>query len=308
MKLSVVTTLYQSSRYIEQFVARAADVARKFADYDYEIIIVNDGSPDDSLELAIALGQTNPQLVIVDLARNFGHHHALMAGMEQAAGDFVFLIDSDLEEAPELLQPFAEDMQQAPCDIIYGVQTARKGRWLERVSGAIFYRIFNILTRLDLPANPLTARLMTRRFVDALLLHREREIFLAGLIHITGFTQRTLPVEKLCRGATSYNFRRRLSLLVNSVTSFSNAPLVMIFYIGMVIVVLAALYTCLLLVNWLFFAKPLMGWTSVMASIWLLGGMIISFIGMIGIYLAKTFAEVKQRPSYIIRQIYRNET
>ena len=312
MKLSIVTTLYRSARHIETFLKRARAAARSFAGEDYEIVIVNDGSPDESLAIVLWMARDDEnlgaRLVVVDLSRNFGHHRALMAGMAQAKGDYLFLIDSDLEEPPELLDVFSVEMERTGSDLVYGVQAMRKGAWKERVGGALFYRLFNALSRLQMPANPLTARLMTRRYVDALLRHGETEIFLAGLMHIVGFDQRTVTVEKFARERTSYSFRRRLSLLVNGVTSFSNAPLVMIFYTGMTILALAGFYTAYLVINWLFFAEPLLGWTSVMASIWLLGGMVISFVGIIGIYLAKTFAEVKQRPGHIVRHIYRKET
>jgi putative glycosyltransferase len=145
---------------------------------------------------------------------------------------------------------------------------------------------------------------MTRRYVDALLRHDEREVFLAGLWYITGFDQRPQTINKHNTSGTTYTFRRKMSLLVNSIASFSNAPLLTIFYIGIATSFIAVGYTVYLIINWFFFAKPLSGWTSVMASIWLLGGTIISFIGVIGIYLSKVFSEAKRRPYTIVRQIY----
>ena len=188
--------------------------------------------------------------------------------------------------------------------MVYGVQEQRKGNWFERWSGQWFYRFFKALTGLALPENVVTARLMTRRYVDALLRHEEREVFMAGLWHITGFVQRPQTVKKHSTSETTYTFRRKMSLLVNSVTSFSNAPLVSIFYIGVSISLFALFYIAYLFIHWIFLAKPLSGWTSVMASIWLLGGMVISFIGVVGIYLSKIFSETKQRPYTIVRQIY----
>lgn len=304
MKLSVVATLYHSERYIAEFCSRASAAARTLVGDDYEIVLVNDGSPDGSLELAAQIARRDPHLVVVDLSRNFGHHKAMMTGLEHAVGESVFLIDSDLEEEPEALLDFANAMHEQQCDVVYGVQERRKGGWMERWSGEWFYRFFRALTGMDLPQNVLTARLMSRRYVDALLRHREREIFLAGLWYITGFAQHPLIVKKHQTSATTYTLRRKLSLLVNSVTSFSNAPLVGIFYIGVTISIFAGGYIAYLLLNWLFLSRPVSGWTSVMASIWLLGGMIISFIGVIGIYLAKVFSESKQRPYTIVKDIY----
>ncbi len=308
MKLSVVATLYQSAPYVAAFHERASKAATALAGDDFEIVLVNDGSPDDSLQRAIALTEHDPRVVVVDLSRNFGHHRAMMTGLAQCRGEQIFLIDSDLEEQPEWLLSFDEQKKRDGCDVVYGVQERRKGNWFERWSGNWFYRVFNTLTGLKLVENAVTARLMSRRYVDALLRHEEREIFLMGLWHITGFDQRSQMIVKQSSSESTYTLRRKMSVLVNGITSFSNAPLVSIFYVGLSILLFALAYTAYLVVNWLFLAKPLSGWTSVMASIWLLGGMIISFIGMIGIYLSKIFLETKQRPYTIIRQIYQHHT
>ena len=304
MKLSIVATLYQSARHIHEFHKRATAAAQQTVGDDYEIVFVNDGSPDDSLELAIKLTQDDRHATVIDLSRNFGHHKAMMTGLEHAQGELVFLIDSDLEEEPEYLASFAAQMERDGCDVVYGIQEKRKGGWFERWSGYWFYNLFRALTGMALPENVLTVRLMSRRYVNALLRYREREVFLAGLWQITGFDQRAQQVTKHATSETTYTFSRKMSVLVNSVTSFSNTPLVGIFYIGVFISALASLYIAYLVMNWLLLSKPLGGWTSIMASIWLLGGMIISFIGVIGIYLSKIFSETKQRPYTIVRQIY----
>lgn len=304
MKLSIVATLYQSARYVAEFHRRVGDAARQVAGEDYEIVLVNDGSPDDSLQRALALMDIDPHVVVVDLSRNFGHHKAMMTGLAHARGDKVFLLDSDLEEEPEFLLAFDEQLRAEGCDVVYGVQKRRKGNWFERWSGEWFYRFFRLLTGMDLPQNVLTARLMARTYVDALLRHEEREVFLAGLWHITGFDQRPRVVTKHSTSETTYTLRRKLSVLVNSVTSFSNAPLVGIFYVGASISALAFAYFLYLVFRWAFLARPPSGWTSVMASIWLLGGMVISFIGVVGIYLSKIFSETKRRPYTIVRKVY----
>lgn len=304
MKLSIVATLYQSAQYIEEFHRRAANAAQQLVGGDYEVILVNDGSPDNSLDLAVRLCGSDPHLSIVDLSRNFGHHKAMMTGLAHACGEHIFLIDSDLEEDPEWLPDFSRQMAQEHCDVVYGVQEQRKGGLFERWSGQWFYRMFRILTGLALPENAVTARLMTRRYVDALLRHDEREIFMAGLWHITGFDQQSRIIQKHHSSDTTYTLRRKMALFVTSVTSFSNAPLIGIFYVGVILSLLAGVYTAYLVFNWLFISTPLSGWTSVMASIWLLGGLIISFIGVVGIYLSKIFSETKRRPYTIVRQIY----
>ncbi|MBG6161784.1 putative glycosyltransferase [Labrenzia sp. EL_195] len=303
-KLSIVGTLYESDRYIKKFFERSSSIAQKLVGDDYEIVLVNDGSPDDSLNCAIELTNNDPRVVVVDLSRNFGHHKAMMTGLAHAKGERVFLIDTDLEEEPEWLLKFSAMMAQEECDVVFGVQESRKGNRFERLSGQWFYLSFKVLTGLALPKNVVTARLMSRRYVDSLLRHQEREVFMAGLWHITGFKQCSCKITKHDTSITTYNLQRKMSILVNSVTSFSNAPLVNIFYFGALISIFASLYIVYLIVHWLFLATPLSGWTSVMASIWLLGGLIISFIGVVGIYLSKIFSETKQRPYTIVRQVY----
>ena len=304
MILSIVTTLYHSEASVREFHARTSHAARELVGDDYEIIMVNDGSTDNSLAEAIVLAENDPHLQVIDLSRNFGHHKALMAGIGQSRGDFVFLIDSDLEEEPELLTSFAEHMAQARCDVVYGVQKKRKGSWFERISGDAFYRLYGHLAGFRLPRNLLTVRLMTRRYVDALLLHREREMFIAGLWLLTGFDQQPLSVNKKSLSQTTYSLKKKLSILVTSITSMSNRPLIGVFYVGLVVFLLAFSYTGLLIGRWLLVSRPPDGWTSLIASVWMLGGLTVCSIGLVGIYLAKVFTEVKQRPSTTIRTIY----
>lgn len=304
MKLSVVTSLYRSTEYIAPFLARMTAAARAFAGDAYEIVMVNDGSPDNSLDVAVQLAASDPHVVVVDLSRNFGHHKALMTGLMQARGDHVFLIDVDLEEDPEWLTLFADRMAAAQCDVVYGVQARRKGDWFERWSGECFYTVLNALTGLDMPKNMVTARLMSRRYVDALTAYTEAEVFIDGLFHIAGFAQVGQCVTKHSTSVSTYTLRKKVALTVNSVTAFSNTPLVGIFYTGLVIFLLAAAYAAYAVGRQLIFSSFIDGWTSIIASIWLLGGMIISFIGIIGIYLSKVFSETKRRPYTIIRRIY----
>lgn len=306
MNLSIVATLYQSLPFITEFHRRASDVARQFAGEDYEIVFVNDGSPDNSLDLAVKLSESDSHVVVVDLSRNFGHHKAMMTGLANARGERVFLIDTDLEEEPEWLLDFNGQMTREKCDVVYGVQETRRGGWFERASGEWFYRLLNFVSGMNLPQHVVTARLMTRRYVDALLLHEERELFIVGIWHLTGFDQQSQAVKKHGFSESSYTLRKKISLAVNAITSFSNAPLVWIFNIGAFIALASTVFVGYLVLTWLFFTKPPSGWTSVLASIWLVGGMVICFTGVVGIYLSKMFIEIKQRPYTIIREVYRN--
>jgi len=304
VKLSVVTTLYRSRACIEAFFSRACAAARQFAGDDYEIVMVNDGSPDDSLELAVRLAERDPHLLVVDLSRNFGHHKAMMTGLSHASGDHIFLIDVDLEEEPEWLHTFAAVMREKDCDVVFGVQRERKGGLFERWSGRCFYAALNTVAGSKMPVNAVTARLMTRRYVDALLLHKEQELYIDGLFCNAGFEQVAHPVVKHCFGTTTYTFRKKMALLVNSVTAFSNAPLVAISYIGIALALFAFIYMLHLIIQRVVFSCITDGWTSIMASIWLMGGLIIFSIGVVGMYVSKIFLETKQRPYTIVRRIY----
>ena len=304
MKLSIVATLYQSAPYVDEFHQRVSAVARELVGDDYEIILVNDGSPDNSLDLAIQLAKSDGHIVVVDLSRNFGHHKAMLIGLSHSKGDKVFLIDSDLEEEPEWLLEFSQQMRLDACDVVFGIQGKRKGGWFERLSGWLFYKIFNVLTGLALPENPVTARLMTRRYLNALLLHEEREISIGGLFVITGFKQSPLTIHKHNTSKSTYSFGHKMAVMVDSITSFSNKPLISIFYIGLMIFIVAGANVVYLVYNWVIYSTVLGGYTSVMASIWLLGGLIIMLVGVVAIYLSKVFTETKQRPTGIVRQIY----
>ena len=309
MKLSIVATLYQSAHYIFEFHQRTSAAARQLVGEDYEIVLVNDGSPDNSLDLAVQLTENDSHVVVVDLSRNFGHHKAMMTGLMNSKGERVFLIDSDLEEEPEWLLTFSEALIIESSDVVYGVQEARKGNWFERWSGEAYYSIFNWLCNIDHPRNIVTARLMSRRYVNALLTYREREMVISCLWVITGFKQSQLAVKKHMTSRTTYSLSKKIEHVTNSITSFSEVPLKLIFYMGLTILAGSLAYASYLIFNRLVLSQAVDGWASVMVSIWLLGGMTLSFIGIIGIYLAKIFTETKQRPNTITRKIYgRNNT
>ena len=305
MRLSIVTTLYSSAPYLQEFYARISSAAAAITS-DFEIILVNDGSPDNALEMAVSLHERDHRVRVIDLSKNFGHHKPMMTGLAYARGDLVFLLDSDLEEEPELLTTFHHVMHSGPADVdvVYGVQNRRRGGLVERVTGTIYFKLFNLLSTDPVPENLITARLMTRRYVAALVQHREREVCVSGLWASTGFTQLPVAVTKRQRKGSAYTFRGRASHLVNGITSFSNKPLVLIFYLGCLIVGVASMAALYLIFRRLLFGVLLSGWPSVIVSIWLLGGLTIFCVGVIGIYLSKVFLETKQRPYTIIRQVY----
>ena len=308
MQLSIVTCLFHSASYIEEYYTRISKVARQITD-DYEIIMVNDGSPDNSLEIAVSLFEQDEKVKVIDLSKNFQHHKAAMTGLEHASGSLVFAMSCDLEEEPELLLRFYEEMTKHPdADVIYGVQEKRKGGVFERISGNLFYNLFNMLSSDPIPPNRISASIMTRRYVRSLVQHKEREVFLGGLTVITGYNQIPITVKKTSKGSSTYTLRRKVSLFINAITSFSNKPLIYIFYLGCIISLISGIFGCFLFFYKLFSGDVLIGWSSIMVTLWFLGGVIIFCIGIIGIYFSKVFIEVKQRPYTIIRRIYEHGT
>jgi len=303
MELSIVTTLYSSALYIAEFYRRSCAAAERITN-DFELVFVNDGSPDNSLQLAVDLSRRDPRVKVIDLSRNFGHHKAMMTGLAHARGDLVFQIDVDLEEDPELLNTFYDEMQNSDADVFYGVQDKRKGGLFERVSGALFYWVFNLLSTHKIPRDLLMARLMTRRYVTNLVAHRESELDISGLWTITGFKQVPVTVHKHSRGTTTYSLRKKLALAIRSITAFSNKPLIYIAGLGATILVLSFLYFVYIVYIRLFVGEPPSGFTTIILSLWFLGGLTIFSLGVIAIYLSVIFVEMKNRPYTIIREVY----
>jgi putative glycosyltransferase len=303
MKLSIVATLYHSAPYIEEFYARARRAAEKLT-HDIEFIFVNDGSPDDSADIVLRLREQDHRVALVDLSRNFGHHKAIVTGLTFAHGDYIFLIDVDLEEAPELLDTFWTELHARDAHVIYGVREKRQDKGLTRFMASLYWRILNLLADIDIPANPLTARLMKREFVRNFLRFKDQEVFLAGLWVLAGYKQIGIPVEKTYKGKSTYTFRKRVYQMIDSVTSFSTRPLFLIFNLGMFIALAASVSGAYLIFRRIFFDDLLTGWPSLMVAIWFLGGLTLFVLGIIGIYLAKTYSEVKRRPLTVVKSVF----
>jgi putative glycosyltransferase len=306
IELSIVSTLYRSAAYIEEFYHRMTGSARHVTN-SYEIIFVDDGSPDNSLEIAVSLSRKDAAVSVVELSRNFGHHAAILAGLTHARGACVFMIDVDLEEQPEWLEQFWQAYQTKQYDVIAGVQARRGGQWFRRFSGQLFYRLFNLMSDQQILVNQMTARLMSRAYVDALLRLRDKNLFLAGNLAWVGFRQQPLRLERKVRASqSSYTLVRRLGLFINAITSFTSYPLHIVFFVGLVISMAALLGALSVVVNKLLHPEAvLLGFASLIVSIWLLGGLTILFVGVVGIYLSRVFVEVKPRPQFIVRQLHR---
>lgn len=297
--------MYRSAPYIEEFVRLSKEAAATVAGDDYEIVIVDDGSPDDAADVVGKIMKTDSSNIkLFELTRNFGHHRALLAGLTECSGDYVFMIDCDLEESPELLIEFWENMRGEPeLDVVYGIQSKRKGGFFERVSGSVFYFIFDLLRDIPYASNQLTARLMKREYVNSVLEYRETELDLWGVFSLAGYRQKALTANKKSKGSTTYTLARKIAIAVEMITSFSVKPLMMILATGFLITFGAVAYV-IYLVIWRFFTSDVpSGWTSTVVSIWFLGGVILLSLGVIGLYQAKIFMEVKRRPRFHARRV-----
>jgi putative glycosyltransferase len=305
-QISIVSTMYRSRVFLEDFLAGCLDALKEIDVSDFEILLVNDGSPDDSLVYAMERRQDIPQLVVVDLSRNFGHHHAMQAGLRHARGDLIFLIDCDLEVPPSTIPVFYRKLRETGCDMVYGYQESRKGGGFEKLSGGLFYKGFNLLSETKIPENIATERIMTRRFVDALLQLGDHNLFLGGMMSWTGFVQVGLAVQKKQReGQSTYTLLKRIKLMVNAVSSFSSQPLVWLFNAGAVITLFSFAFVAYLIFRKLFYDDALLGFTSMMAFMAITLGILTTAIGLVGIYLGKVFNQVQNRPTYIVKDIYR---
>ena len=241
---------------------------------------------------------------VVDLSRNFGHHLAMYVACEEARGERVFLIDSDLEESPEWLVDFSREMDSTGADVVYGVQEKRKGGLFEAVSGELFYTLFNLLSDQQITRNMVTARLMSARFLREMLKFQDREPFFFGLCVSAGFRQVPCRVKKASSSPTTYTFRKKMALAVNSVVSYSARPLVYISYFGLAVTLVAMLYVAWVVVRQLLYNVAPPGWASSVASIWLVGGLILMSLGVIGIYISKIYKETKHRPAVVVARRY----
>jgi putative glycosyltransferase len=305
-EISIVSAMYRSRPFLEAFLTECQQALSIIDCTDYEILLVNDGSPDDSLAYALERSKDIPQLVVVDLSRNFGHHHASLAGLQHARGNLIFLIDCDLEVRPGVLPQFFDKLQESGCDMVYGYQEYRKGGWFKLLSGRVFYKGFNLLSETMIPENMATERLMTRRFVDAVLQMGDYNVFLGGMMSWAGFTQVGVPViTKQREGQSTYTLMKRLGLMVNAVSSFSSQPLVWLFNVGVSITLLSFAYVAYLVARKLLYGDTLLGFTSMMGFMAIILGVLTTAIGLVGIYLGKVFNQVQGRPNYIVKDIYR---
>jgi putative glycosyltransferase len=305
-KLSVVTTLFKSREYISEFYLRTTNEAEKCFGDDFEIIFVDDGSPDDSDRIVRDLIIKNEKVRLISLSRNFGHHQAIHAGLDSSNGDLVFLIDCDLEEQPEWLSLFYEEIKLGGHDVVYGMQQKRKGDFFERISGSIWYALLNFCLDFEHPKNFTTARIMTKEYVEAFRNYTERTAILSGLLALTGFDQKAIPVKKLDTSRSTYTFRKKIGLVSSALTGLTNKPLYLIILGNFLASLVAFCFSLGLFTYKLIYGVGLEGWTSlalISTAIFLIQSFTLIAIGL---YVAQIYTEVKSRPRYIKKRTSSN--
>jgi putative glycosyltransferase len=299
MTISIVTSLYRSGPYVYEFYHRTLNAIDQLG-LEHEFIFVDDGSPDDSAARIMELRRTDCRVHLLRLSRNCGQQRAIMAGLRAARGDYVFLIDVDLDERPEELVTLYTAMAREAADVAFGVMERRQGGFMRRMSGWLFQTIITRLSSTPIPRDELWARVMTRRYLNAVRQYGEEHVFLGGVFQLAGFRQVAVPVAKSVRDSSSYSFNKRVIVALDAITSFSGAPLFYVCLVGAIVVALCVLLTIHLIVQRVAFGIKVEGGTTVAVLVVSLIGFVIFAQGLVGIYVGKIFEQVKGRPLYIV--------
>ena len=300
--LSVVIPAYNEEDVIAIFHQRLSSVMQETG-YDYEIIYVDDGSNDNTLSILTEIRENDNHISIIDLSRNFGKEIAMTAGLDHALGDAIFVIDADLQDPPELIHDFIREWQNG-YDVVYGQRIEREGEtWLKKKSAEWFYKLLWRLSDVEIPKNTGDFRLMSRRALDSLKQVREYHRYMKGLYAWIGYPQKAVLYNREARasGNTKWNYWKLWNFAIEGITSFSDAPLKLSTYIGLISAVGAFLYGIYMIVRTLLFDNPIPGYPSLIVIILFLGGLQLISLGVIGEYLGRTYNESKKRPLYFVK-------
>ncbi len=302
--ISVIIPIYNEAEGISELYRRMTSVMGGIGD-PYELILVNDGSRDASLERASALSAADPRVKVINFSRNFGHQAAITAGMDYSSGQAVVIIDADLQDPPELIPEMIAKWREG-FDIVYAVRTSRRGESLfKKTTAMAYYRLIRRITNVDIPLDTGDFRLMSRAAVDALARIREKHRYVRGLVSWIGFRQIGVPFvrDERFAGETKYPLKKMLKFALDGITGFSFFPLQLASYLGFVTSAIAFVGIAIVIGLRLFSNVTITGWASLMVCSLLLGGIQLITLGIIGEYLGRIYDEVKQRPLYIVRDL-----
>jgi glycosyltransferase involved in cell wall biosynthesis len=299
--LSIVVPAYNEQEVLPEFHRRLA-AALQGIGLAWEVVYVNDGSRDTTLEVMLGLQAQDPRAAVVNLSRNFGKEIALTAGLDHArATGAVVVIDADLQDPPEVIPALVATWREG-FDVVYAQRNTREGEtWVKKATAAGFYRVMQRLGgKVKLPPDTGDFRLMSRRAADALLKLREQHRFMKGLFAWIGFPAKAVRYDRAPRaaGETKWNYWKLWNFSLEGITSFTVAPLKVATYFGFTIAVLASIYLTIIVIGTLFRGNPVAGYPSLLAVTLFLGGVQMMMLGIIGEYLGRIFNETKQRPLY----------
>jgi glycosyltransferase involved in cell wall biosynthesis len=300
--LSIVVPAYNEEAVLPEFHRRTAAVLDGLP-MEAEVIYVNDGSMDRTLHVLRELRVRDARVGIVDLSRNFGKEIALTAGLDVARGDAVIVIDADLQDPPELIPELLRKWSEG-YDVVYAQRGSRAGESLAKKATAYaFYRLIQRMSRVRVPADTGDFRLLSRRALDALTQLREQHRFMKGLFAWIGFPQAGVPYRRDARfaGDTKWNYWRLWNFALDGITSFSIAPLKVATYLGLSIAAFAFFYALWIVAKTLIWGDPVPGFPTLIVVVLFLGGMQLTFLGIIGEYLGRMFDETKRRPLYVLK-------
>ncbi len=303
--LSIVVPCYNEAACLDVLHARISAAARAVVGDDHEIVLVNDGSRDQSWAVMERLAAADPRLVAINLSRNHGHQLALTAGLDLCAGERILIIDADLQDPPELLADMIATMESEGADVVYAVRRKREGEtFFKKLTAAAFYRVLDRVTDTPIPLDTGDFRLMSRRALDAFLSLPEQARFIRGMVAWVGFRQVPFPYDRDERlaGESKYPLGKMIRFALDAVTGFSTAPLRLASHMGLVLTGLSLLLFAYIAIGWIS-GSAVQGWTSTMLVVVFLGAVQMFVLGMIGEYLGRLYVESKRRPLYLVADV-----
>jgi polyisoprenyl-phosphate glycosyltransferase len=305
--VSIVSPVYQEEQGIEEFHRRlVASMEGIDDDLAFEVVYVNDGSKDRSLDLLEKIAADDDRVRVVDLSRNFGHQVALSAGVDHASGDAVVVIDSDLQDPPEVIPEMIQRWRDG-FKVVYGVRTSRAGETrFKLLTSKIYYGLMDRISEVPLPRQAGDFRLLDRKVVDVLDQMPERNRYVRGMVAWVGFPQCAVEYERDARfaGSTNYTLGRMVRLALDGLTSFSDRPLRLATQLGVIVMALSFAVAAWTIVASLFdLGTSSRGWSSLMAVVLLLGGVQLLCIGVLGEYVGRVYRETKGRPLYVVNEV-----
>ncbi len=304
MQLSVITPIYNEEENISVFVSELQKSLAKITD-DYEVLFVDDGSTDRSLELLINIHKTDKRYKVLSLSRNFGHQSAYTAGLEFSKGRFVVMLDADMQDPPEYIIKMYEEINHHDLDVVYAYRSDRKEKGFKKILIKLFHVVFSQMSSHQVPTNVGNFSIMTRQVALALLEQREKNRYLPGLRSFVGFKQGVINYSRPDRahGQPKMTYRKLFNLAIDAIFSFSNIPLRVCLYLGVFGIIISFLVgTFSLISKILGIASP--GWSSTLISIYLFGSIQLVFLGVLGEYVYRIYKEVQNRSTFIVRKYY----